>query len=189
MPHFIEFDHQGPPLGLRLLRVRFGELLDPGHHAGRRHPEQLGGAVHRQPAQVQEHGRDLDPQRHAARRGVGEVQPARPAAVALLAPHQAVLDVLPAPAPLAPQPHRPTPPAVPPPTDIGNLRRPKTLVIRNGNLWEKLYINVFAWDTKSDENTSHIWKIKLIFEGFTASGLGQYPPDTSFRQSMEPESF
>ena len=48
-------------------------------------------------------------------------------AASLLAPHQAVLDVLPAPAPLAPQPHRPAPPAVPPPTDIGDLRSLKTL--------------------------------------------------------------
>src|SRR3954471_8460155 len=127
MPHFIEFDHQGAAFRLGLLGVDFGEPLDPGHHAGRGHAQQLGGAVHRQPAHVEQDGGDLDPQRHAARRGVGEVQPARAAAVALLPPHQAVLDVLLAPAPLAPQPHRSTPPAVPPPTDIGNLRRPKTL--------------------------------------------------------------
>src|SRR3954469_4956391 len=31
MPHLVQLDHDGPPLGLRLLRVRFGELLDPGH--------------------------------------------------------------------------------------------------------------------------------------------------------------
>src|SRR4051812_15853181 len=114
-------------LRLGLLRVSFGELLDPGHHAGRRHPEQLGGAVHREAAQVEQHRRDLDPQRHPARRGVGEVQPAGLAAVALLALHEAVLDVLLGPATLAPQPHRPAPPAVPPPTDIGDLRCLKTL--------------------------------------------------------------
>src|SRR5215208_2937100 len=60
-------------------------------------------------------------------RRVGEVEPARLAAVALLATHQAVLDVLPAPAPLAPQPHRPAPSAIPPPTDMGDLRCLKTL--------------------------------------------------------------
>src|SRR5690242_7109610 len=129
MPHLVQLDHHGATFGLGLLGVELGELLDPGHHAGGRHPQELGGPVHRQPAQVEEHGGDLDPERHAARRGVGEVEPARLAAVALLAPHQAVPDVLPAPAPLAPQPHRPAPPAVPPPTDIGNLRRPKTLQI------------------------------------------------------------
>src|SRR5689334_7220630 len=114
-------------LRLGFLCVSFGELLDPGHHAGRRHPEQLGGAVHRQPAQVQQHRRDLDPQRHAARRGVGEVQPAGLAAVALQPLHEPVLDVLLSPATLAPQPHRPAPPAVPLPTDIGHLRCLKTL--------------------------------------------------------------
>src|SRR5690348_5208541 len=118
-------------LRLGLLRVSFGELLDPGHHAGRRHPEQLGGAVHRQPAQVEQHRRDLDPQRHAARRGVGEVQPAGLAAVALQPFHEPVLDVLLGPATLAPQPHRPAPPAVPPPTDIGDLRSLKTLEINS----------------------------------------------------------
>src|SRR5690349_17795750 len=133
MPHFIKFDHQGTAFRFGLLGVDFGELLDPGHHARRGHAQQLGRAVHRQAAQVEERRRDLDPARHAARRRVGEVQPARLAAVALLAPHQAVPDVLPAPAPLAPQPHRSTPPAIPPPTDIGNLRRPKTLLDPNGD--------------------------------------------------------
>src|SRR4051812_27647989 len=114
-------------LRLGLLRVSFGELLDPGHHAGRRHPEQLGGAVHREAAQVEQHRRDLDPQRHPARRGVGEVQPAGLAAVALQPLHEAVLDVLLNPATLAPQPHRPAPPVDPPPTDMGRLRSLKTL--------------------------------------------------------------
>jgi hypothetical protein len=127
VPHLVQLDHDGMALRLGLLGVDFGELLDPGHHAGGRDPEQLGGAVHRQPAQVEQDGRDLDPQRHAARRGVGEVEPARLAAVALLAAHQAVLDVLLSPATLAPQPHRPAPPVVPSPADIGNLRGPKTL--------------------------------------------------------------
>ena len=51
-------------------------------------PEELGGAVHRQPAQVQQDGGDLDPQRHAARRASRKFS-RRPAQVALLAPHQA----------------------------------------------------------------------------------------------------
>src|SRR3954454_4508110 len=113
-------------LRLGLLRVSFGELLDPGHHAGRRHPEQLGGAVHREAAQVEQHRRDLDPQRHPARRGVGEAEPAALAA-ALQPLHEAVLDVLLAAATLAPQSHRPVPPVVPLPTDIGDLRSLKTL--------------------------------------------------------------
>src|SRR4051812_22881783 len=114
-------------LRLGLLRVSFGELLDPGHHAGRGPPEQLGGAFHREAAQVEQHRRDLDPERHPARRGVGEVQPAGLAAVALQTLHEPVLDVLLSPATLAPQPHRPAPPAVPPPTDIGDLRCLKTM--------------------------------------------------------------
>src|SRR3954451_8921038 len=114
-------------LRLGLLRVSFGELLDPGHHTGGRHAQQLGGAVHRQPAQVEQDGRDLDPERHPARRRIGEVQPAGLAAVALQALHEAVLDVLLSPATLAPQLHRSAPPAVLPPTNIGNLRSLKTL--------------------------------------------------------------
>src|SRR4051794_965087 len=127
MPHLVQLDHDGAALGLGLLGVHFGEALDPGLHAGRRDPEQLGGAVHRQAAQVQQHRLDLDPQRHAARRRVGEVQPAGLAQVALLAAHEPVLDVLPAPAPLAPQRHPLTPSAAPPPTDMGNLCGAETL--------------------------------------------------------------
>src|SRR3954453_11553111 len=41
--------------------------------------------------------------------------------------HVQVLDVLLAPTPFAPQPHRPAPPAIPPPTDMGDLRSLKTL--------------------------------------------------------------
>src|SRR3954451_8615949 len=127
MPHLVQLDHDGAALGLGLLGVDFGEALDPGLHAGRRHAQELGGAVHRQPAQVEQHRLDLDPQRHAARRRVGEVQPARLAAVALLAAHEPVLDVLPAPASLAPQPHPLTSCAVSPSAHIGNLCGPETL--------------------------------------------------------------
>src|SRR3954451_15014671 len=127
MPHLVQLDHDGAALGLGLLGVHFGEALDPGLHAGRRHAEQLGGAVHRQAAQVQQHRLDLDPQRHAARRRVGEVQPARLAAVALLAAHEPVLDVLLVPAPLAPQSHPLTSCAVSPSAHIGNLCGPETL--------------------------------------------------------------
>src|SRR4029450_12048765 len=98
-----------------------------GLHARRRHAQQLSGAVHRQPAQVQQHRLDLDPQRHAARRRIGEVQPAGLAAVALLAAHEPVLDVLRAPATFAPQPHSLTPCTVPPSAHIGNLCGPETL--------------------------------------------------------------
>src|SRR4051812_28323445 len=129
MPHLVQLDHDGAALGLGLLGVDFGEALDPGLDAGRRHAEQLGGAVHRQPAQVEQHRLDLDPQRHAARRRVGEVQPARLAAVALLAAHEPVLDVLLAPASLAPQPHPLTSCAVSPSAHIGNLCDPETLLL------------------------------------------------------------
>src|SRR3954466_10975772 len=128
MPHLVELDHDGAALGLGFLGVDFSEALDPGLHARRRHAEQLGGAVPRQPAQVEEHRLDLEPERHAARRRVGEVQPAGPAAVALLAAHEPVLDVLPAPAPLAPQRHPFTPSAAPPPMDMGNLCGVETLL-------------------------------------------------------------
>src|SRR3954463_10094531 len=141
-------------LRLGLLRVSFSELLDPGHHAGRRHPEQLGGAVHRQPAQAHQDGGALAPQRHAARRGVGEVQPAGLAAVALLAPHQAVLDVLLSPAPLAPQTHRPAPPALPTPADIGNLRAPKTLKKSSPPSSQRRPSSIRARSSKSSPPTS-----------------------------------
>src|SRR3954452_24712069 len=121
MPHLVQPGHDGAALGLGLLGVHFGEALDPGLHRGRRHAEQLGGAVHRRPAQVQQHRLDLDPQRHATGRRVGGVQPAGLAPVAPLAAHEPVLDVLPAPAPLAPQPHPLTPSAVPLPTHMGDL--------------------------------------------------------------------
>src|SRR3954454_23755883 len=127
MPHLVQLDHDGAALGLGFLGVHFGEALDPGLHTGRRDPEQLGGAVHRQPAQVQQHRLHLDPERHPARRGVGEVQPARLAAVALLAPHEAVLDVPLSPTTLAPQRHPFTPSATPSPMDMGNLCGVETL--------------------------------------------------------------
>src|SRR3954454_13682224 len=129
MPHLVQLDHDGTAFRLGLLGVDFGEALDPGLHRGRRHAEQLGGAVHRQPAQVQQQRLDLDPQRHATGRRVSEVQPARFAAVALLAAHEAVLDVLLAPAPLAPQRHPLIPSAVPLPTHMGDLCGLETLTI------------------------------------------------------------
>src|SRR5687767_10772543 len=109
MPHLVELDHHGPTFRLRLLRVGLGEALDPVLHAADRHADQPGGAAHRQAADVEQHCRDLDRQRHAARRRVGEARPARLAAVALLAAHEAVLDLLLAAATLARQTHRPTP--------------------------------------------------------------------------------
>src|SRR3954470_20004347 len=127
MPHLVQLDHDSTAFRLGLLGVDFGEALDPGLHRGRRHAEQLGGAAHRQPAQVQQQRLDLDPQRHATGRRVGEVQPARLAAVALLAAHEAVLDVLLAPAPLAPQRHPLIPSAVPLPTYMGDLCGLETL--------------------------------------------------------------
>src|SRR3954453_21193538 len=141
MPHLVQLDHDGAALRLGLLGVDFGEALDPGLHAGRRHAQELGGAVHRQPAQVEQHRLHLDPQRHAARRGVGEVQPARLAAVALLAAHEPVLDVLLVPAPLAPQAHPLTPCAVSPSAHIGNLCGPETL---NGTYKDVAYLLTFT---------------------------------------------
>jgi hypothetical protein len=128
VPHLVQLDDDHTTFRLGLLGVDFREALDPGLHARRRHAEQLGGAVHRQPAQVQQHRLELDTQRHATGRGVGEVQPAALAAVALLAAHEPVLDVLLAPAPLAPQRHPFTPSAIPPPMDMGNLCGIETLL-------------------------------------------------------------
>src|SRR5215212_8384351 len=105
MPHLVQLDDQGAALGLRLPGVGFREPLDPGLDGGRRHAEQLGGPVHRDAAQVEQHRLHLHPQRHPPRRRVGEVQAAGLAAVALLAAHEAVLDLLLAPATLAPQRH------------------------------------------------------------------------------------
>src|SRR5690349_21139800 len=152
-------------LRLGLLRVSFGELLDPGHHARGRDAQQLGGAVHRQPAQVEQHRRDLDPQRHAARRGVGEVEPAGLAAVALQPLHESVLDVPLSPAPLAPQPHRPAPPAVPPPTDIGDLRCLKIL------------LQFFAWTTIYIPKTSETFGTMLQKK---RKSFRTVPKETSF---------
>src|SRR3954452_21105826 len=128
VPHLVELDHHGPALRLGFLGVDFGEPLDPDHRAGGRDAQQLGGAVHRQATQVEQDGRDLDPQRQAARRRVGEVQPAALAAVALLAAHEPVLDVLLSPAPPAPQLHRLAPSDIPSSTDMGDRRTPKTLI-------------------------------------------------------------
>jgi hypothetical protein len=96
-----------PDPGLGLPRVILGEPPDPGHHAGRGHARKLGRAVHRRAADVEQDGGDLDPERHPARRRVGEVQAAGPAAAALLAAHGAVLGPILAAAPLASRPHRP----------------------------------------------------------------------------------
>jgi hypothetical protein len=104
VPHLVRLDRQGAAFRPGLLGVGCGEALDPGHDGGRGHAQELGGAVHRQAADVEQDGQNLDPQRQAARRRVGEVQPAALAAVALPAAHQPVPDVLLAPAPLAPQP-------------------------------------------------------------------------------------
>src|SRR5215210_2139187 len=104
-----------------------GKLLDPAHHAGRGHPQELGGAVHRQAAHIQQDRHDLELKRHPARRRVGEVQPAALAAVALLAAHEPVLDLLLAATTLASQSHRPNPSSQLMPTDMGYLCACKTL--------------------------------------------------------------
>jgi transposase len=146
VPHLVEFDHDSTAFRLGFLGVHFREALDPGLHARRRHAQQLGGAVHRQPADVEQHGRHLHPQRHAARRRVGEVQPAGLAAVALLAAHEPVLDVLLAPATFAPQPHSLTPCTVPPSAHIGNLCCPETIEVHTrfsrwakGGVWKRVF--------------------------------------------------
>src|SRR6185436_15642947 len=128
MPHLVELDYQRPAFWRRFRRVFLGELLYPVHHAGRRYAQELRRPVHRQAAHVEQHRQHLDLEWHPSRRRVGEVQAAALAAVALLAAHEAVLDLLLGPAPLAAQPHRPAPSAIPPPTDMGDLRNIKTLV-------------------------------------------------------------
>src|SRR5690349_11061907 len=55
------------------------------------------------------------------------------AAVALLAAHEPILDVLLAPAPLAPQRHPFTPSATPPPMDMANLCGVETLSLASAS--------------------------------------------------------
>src|SRR5690242_5123695 len=67
------------------------------------------------------------------------------AAVALLAAHEPILDVLLAPAPLAPQRHPFTPSATPPPMDMGNLCGVETLIPRkadNGRVLPRVAVEV-----------------------------------------------
>jgi hypothetical protein len=72
---------------LRLLREGGRELFEPGLDGGRGNAEQLGGAVHRQTAHIEQHGRYLQGQRLAPGRRVGEAQTAAFAQIALLAAH------------------------------------------------------------------------------------------------------
>src|SRR4051812_832351 len=104
-----------------------GELLDPSLDRRGGDAQQLGRAVHRQAADVEQHRRHLHRQGLARPRGVGEVQPARLAAVTLLAAHEAVLDVLLAPAFLASQSHHASPAISSMPEKIGRLCSAKTL--------------------------------------------------------------
>src|SRR3954471_23521683 len=97
---------------------------------GGRDTEELGGAVHRETADIQQHGSHLQGQRFAAWGRVGEVQAAGFAPVALLVAHQAVLDVLFTPTPLAAQPHDKPPRRSSSVRDISHLCSPKTLLKR-----------------------------------------------------------
>ena len=89
---------------------------------------QLGGAVHRQAADIEQNRSGLRRQRLAACGRVGECQTTRLAQVALLGAHQPILDVLLAPTALAPQPHDPPPQGPQRAQKVGHLCSPKTLL-------------------------------------------------------------
>src|SRR3954454_16901458 len=128
MPHLIELDHHGPALRLGLLGVGGRELLQPGLDGGGRDTEELGGAVHGQTTDIEQHGRHLQSQRFAAWGRVGEVQTAGFAQIALLVAHPPVLDMLFAPAALAPKSHDQSPWRSSSARKIGHLYNHKTLL-------------------------------------------------------------
>src|SRR3954462_9493247 len=93
-------------------------------------PRYLGGSVHRQTTDIEQHGRHLQGQRLAAGGCVSEVQAAGFAPVALLAAHQPILDMLFAPAALAPKSHGQSPWRSSSARKIGHLCRSQTLSYR-----------------------------------------------------------
>src|SRR3954463_920342 len=127
MPPPREPDHHRPAFWLGLLRVGGRELLEPGLDRGCRDTQELGGAVHRQTAHIQQYGSHFQGQRLAAGGCVGEVQAAALAQVALLGAHQPVLDVLFAPAALASKSHSQSPWRSSSTRKIGHLCRSQTL--------------------------------------------------------------
>src|SRR4051794_17675623 len=127
MPHLVELDHHRSSFRLRLLGVGGRELLQPGLDGGRGDTQELGGAVHGQAADIEQHGRHLQGQRLAAWGRVGEVQAATFAQIALLVAHPPVLDMLFAPAALAPKSHGQSPWRSSSARKIGHLYNHKTL--------------------------------------------------------------
>ena len=109
MPHLIKLDHHRPAFRLGLVRVGGGELLQPSLDRRCRDTEQLGGAVHRQAADIQQDRGGLHGQRLAAGGRVGEVQATGLAPIPLLGAHQPIFDVLLTATTLALQTHDPPP--------------------------------------------------------------------------------
>lgn len=75
-------------------------------------------------------------------------------------------------------------------TDIAaeiHVRGLRSEVIQKGNDWEKLglYLVVSTTQEHGRSQTS----LFLYLDGYTASGLGDYPPDSAFTTSMEPEHY
>src|SRR5829696_1829424 len=134
VPHLVELDHHRPALRLGLLGVSLGELLEPNLDGGCRDAQELGGAVHRQSADIEQHGRHLQGQRFAAWGRIGEIQAAGFAQVALLATHEPVLNVLVAPAALTAQLHGQPPQGSAPQKDRSSLRasNPPAITVASG---------------------------------------------------------
>lgn len=63
------------------------------------------------------------------------------------------------------------------------VRNLRGVVIRGQPHWEKLYLYVFTWQTKEK------CVCRILGEGFLASGLGSYPSDSRFVDSMEPKYY
>jgi hypothetical protein len=59
-------------------------------------------------------------------------------------------------------------------------------VLRKSKAWERLWLYTVA--STKQESGSRAMNLTFILEGYTASGVGDYPPDSAFTTSMEPEN-
>ena len=64
------------------------------------------------------------------------------------------------------------------------VRGLKGEVLKGDSAWEKLTVVVTSWiDADPAKRTAHLM---VVCEGFISAGMGDYPPDSAFTQSMEP---
>lgn len=54
-------------------------------------------------------------------------------------------------------------------------------VLRGGKDWERVQVSVVAL-----QETNNVIRLRALIDGRIASGLGSYPPDSSFTTDMEP---